>query len=74
MFPFTYFQIFLASLRSAYVLVSDDCFLCYFYEYIYCPTFFLTLVASINQTYFGSFKTIWNNVIWNMYIQEFFKI
>ena len=26
MFPFTYFQFFLASLRSAYFLVSDHCF------------------------------------------------
>ena len=37
---FTYFQIILASLRSAYFLVSDNCFWYYFFQYIYFPTFF----------------------------------
>ena len=55
--PITYFQFFLALLGSAYFLVSDDCFLYNFYQYISALlSFYVTLVTSISQTYFGSFK------------------
>ena len=51
------FSIFLASLCLAYFLVSDNCFFLILFLPVYlCPTFYVTLVTSINQTYFGSFK------------------
>ena len=59
MFLFTYFQIFLALLCSAWFLISKYCYMNYFYQYIYCTNILTVLchiLTSINQTYSGTFK------------------
>ena len=71
MFPFTYFLFFLASLRSAYFLVSDHCFWYFFYQYTSIFTvlfsFHITLVTKYQPHFFWA--VLKTNVISNVYIQ-----